>query len=117
MSDMTDDEFRNFVRRNPDYQGEPILSAREPRTEAGKALLALWNAGRTHPPSAQRLRDFMGLVLDIEREAATLPGLVESARELVDAIAEAKPPHVQLAAAERLTAALALRSALNEEPE
>ena len=43
-----------------------------PRTEAGKRLLEVWMAGRTHPPSTARLRDFTVLVLAIEAEAASL---------------------------------------------
>jgi hypothetical protein len=31
--------------------------------------MALWLAGRTHPPSAQRHDDFVALVCDIEDEA------------------------------------------------
>lgn len=47
---------------------QPLTDLRAPRTEPGRKLLALWLAGRTHPPSVQRLRDFTELVLAIEDE-------------------------------------------------
>lgn len=61
---------------------------RVPATAAGRRLLATWLAGRTHPPSVQRLRDFTDLVLAIEDEAPAWPSPDDEAA--VERLADAR---------------------------
>lgn len=46
-----------------------MTNPKAPTTPAGRALLETWKAGRTHPPSTAREAEFVGLILDIERQA------------------------------------------------